>query len=480
MAQAWKPPPRPASLVALLKSESFTVGDVLDDPFYAQCLQSGSKLLVEYLVKDGTIDGLLDWALTCKHDDHPRLSKCSRMAVSALISSNPRIQKSVLHSPIFAARLQAFPDNPDRSNPRVAANFAAIVQDLTRATKGEFMASLQPSLTTFVLSHMVVLSTREFFVKLVLEFTKEFEVSVPLMEAVCEQQDLAPVVAGICEVVKQRALAVSYLNSDKVVRTILGLAVSTDDIITAVETFELIDRLFLRYPITLEWQATIEELYERYRPKFDRPPDGQTAFALTVLRRAPNALLARILDLPANTFLSRGVLEAFRAMPEAEREDVASELGLARRIMEVLPKTVANGYLTDLAWLLVCQDCPEFAEFHETVVKQRIEGRTMFIGAQDEQKAPVEADVPDIVFHPGVPDDKEDEYDSSEEDDIPGGRRIVTVVMPPVPAVAPPEPPGEEEVVEVAVPDVRPPDEETVVTVVVPIVPDVEPPDEDE
>jgi hypothetical protein len=312
----------------------------------------------------------------------------------------------------------------------------------------------------------------------VLDFTKEFGVSVALIEAACEQQDLAPVVAALHEVVRQRALAVSFLNSDKIVRAILGLAVATDDVVTAVEAFEVVEHVLLRDPIGPERQAIIDELYDRHRPKFDRPPDGQTAFPLAIFRRAPSALLARILDLPANTFLSRAILAAFQAMTETDRESVASDLGLARRIMDVLPKTVANGCLTDLAWLLVCRDCPEFAQFRETVVKPRIDSRTVFIGAHDEQEPSVEAELPDIVFRPSDPDAEEENYDS-DEDDEPDDKPVVRVVMPPVPDVPPPD---EEDVVGVAlpvIPDVppEPPDEEEVLTVVAPNIPDVEPPE---
>jgi hypothetical protein len=246
------------------------------------------------------------------------------------------------------------------------------------------------------------------------------------MEAVSERAAAPGVAQFVCEILKQRPLAVNFLNSSLVVRNFLDVAVKTADATVAVCAFETLDKIFAKFPPD---RAVLDEFFDLYLPQLERV-DCVTGFAVKVFRRAPMHILERILDTPVNTFLAQGVLAAFRAMDADERGRVAASLDLPRRIMAALPGTVANGHLTDLARIIV-SEAPGWRRLQEDVVAKRIASRESYIGGKEgprtEVQWSVETDKDDEVhlvvpvmpgFVPEPPPEDDEEESGSEGEEL--------------------------------------------------------------
>ena len=279
---------REDTLTPLLSDPKTRLEDVLSHSSLLPSLRCDepSDKLIRFLLDQGNLDRMLTYALTNDLNSEANFTKMQKASVDILSTTSRRLQSEFQASPQLIEGLVNFSKSPASRDPKLCGNFAGIVELITRSTCGTILSTKMAFLKEFLLKNLDMVGLRELFLKLITDFSKQFQVNEAMITEICEVGTVDGIrglfaVSMLNDILKEKADLALYFRSPRVLNKLLEIGCRFYQVqpVRAAIAFDVAKRISR----DISFKATFCELLSKHKSPIGENPEINSATANTLL-----------------------------------------------------------------------------------------------------------------------------------------------------------------------------------------------------
>lgn len=166
----------------LLSDPNVKLETVLADRTFNNLLRNENSHLIDFLSRDDNVNKMYSYLLTDEFDSNNDAKKIRFLCLNVLTSESEKLGEKLITNKVYSENLINFSTSKFSRDTIKCGYYSYLIESLAKASSGDILSSKFQFLTDYLMNNIDIMSLRQLFVKLVINFTYPFRVSSKMME----------------------------------------------------------------------------------------------------------------------------------------------------------------------------------------------------------------------------------------------------------------------------------------------------------
>jgi len=293
-----------------------------------------NELLINYLTKHESIEGLFDWSLSLKYQNHPKYDTISRTATEVMVSDSPLV--SVFsQSDVLLQKISVFLSSEDEWDPFCAGHFCRVLLHLTKSTKGEYIKKL-PNVFMSMIKNVTLLSVSELITALIKDFYSQIVDLDPigiLFQYLDKNDDVSRAISIILRDIylssREQTQIIDEYGKKEVIIKMIHTAKGTNSDLCSIELLRLMMEMMLNNPDPFFC------LRDMFNPTEFRPFAAKGYAAHIFAIEPAHAISILCLEEPSHWNIDSRLLHQLKSVPASSFGDAINEANALEKLSKL-------------------------------------------------------------------------------------------------------------------------------------------------